>query len=75
MLNTVVCDIYGCRNTTVIGQTAEVEIDGVKDNIELCDEHLAYFRATQPERYLIGRTFTGEVEVRPVPATSESVAD
>lgn len=64
------CDIYGCRNAALPGKETTAEIDGDTVNLELCDEHFAFFEATNPDKYSIGYTFTQRVEVRLHPAKS-----
>ena len=62
------CDIYGCRNAALPGKETTAVVDGETVNLELCDEHLAFFDTMKPENYSIGRTFTQEIEVRAHPA-------
>jgi len=62
------CDIYSCRNKQVKMTDVTVTIDGITEQIEVCDEHKAFFETFDAQHYAIGKTYTGLVEVRPVPS-------
>ena len=62
------CDIYACRNKQETLNDVTAVIDEVVTPLEVCDEHKDFFESMAPEHYLIGRTYTQEVEIRAVPS-------
>lgn len=66
------CDIYGCRQPAQVNSNITTVIDGETVTLEVCEDHKAFFQATPASNYNIGRTFTGEIEVRRVPRKPES---
>lgn len=74
-MDSVPCDIYGDRRPAIPDQTVTAIVDGEVTTLEVCEEHYIFFRDTLPENYAIGRTFTGEVEVRHIPKQPATPAD
>lgn len=62
------CQLYGCNRTEKPGATVELSLSEGDTTVRICEFHQVFFEDTTPDHYAIGRTFTGEIEIRPVPA-------
>lgn len=60
------CDIYACREFQDGNATVTALVDGETIVLEVCKTHRQFFEEHDPAHYSIGRTFTGEVEVRAI---------
>lgn len=59
------CQVYGCNRTEKPGAVINVIIDtDDTETLRVCDTHQAFFEDAVAGTYTIGRTFTGEVEIR-----------
>lgn len=68
MVNKDHCELYGCLKDKAPGSTLTVAIGEVSVTLEVCSYHHTLVTITPPTDIQFGLTYTGEVELRRVPA-------
>lgn len=61
------CGVYGDYRLAKLGAEVTLVIDGTPHTIKVCDYHQAFFEDFDYSAYMVGLTYTGQIEIRELP--------